>query len=231
MLSHTLTSSIFLSFTKPSPVLSYLSHPYFIILVLTLSIHFLLYFLLFMFPPITPPPQLYSSGLVTCSKSELLLKLWIISTIGRTPRTSDQPDAGALPSQDSTTQKVKDKYPCRKRDSNPRSQRSRPMPLAAPPLGAALSFLLKLFFSFPSCHNVCLLFTLFFKILHPPVLSFKYLFCTYFAITLIWNFILLFSSHFLSFVSVLHFLIFFLLIDFSSHAWVNCDVAWLAWHI
>jgi hypothetical protein len=149
-----------------------------------------------MFPPITPPPQLYSSGLLTCSKSELLLKLWISSTIGRTPRTSEQPDAGALPSQDSTTQKDKDKDPFRKRDSNPQSQRSRPTPLAAPPLGAALSFLLKLFFSFPSCHNVCLLFTLFLKILHPPVLFFKYLFCTYFAITLIWNFILLFSLHF-----------------------------------
>jgi hypothetical protein len=51
------------------------------------------------------------------------LKLWIISTTGRTRWTGDQTDARLLPTHDSTTQKDKDKYSCRKRDSNPRSQR------------------------------------------------------------------------------------------------------------
>jgi hypothetical protein len=67
--------------------------------------------------------QLYGLGFVTCCNSELLLKLLIISTIGRTPWTGDQPDARPLPTQDNTTQRDIDKRSCRKRDSNPRSQR------------------------------------------------------------------------------------------------------------
>jgi hypothetical protein len=52
-----------------------------------------------------------------------VLKLWVTSTICRTPWTGDQPDARPLPKQDSTTQKDKDKRSCRKRESNHRSQR------------------------------------------------------------------------------------------------------------
>jgi hypothetical protein len=76
------------------------------------SIYIILIFLL----------QLYGLGPVTCPNSELLLKLWSTSTSSRTPWTRDQPDARPLPTQDSTTQKHKDKHPCHKRDSNPRSQ-------------------------------------------------------------------------------------------------------------
>jgi hypothetical protein len=65
--------------------------------------------------------QLYGLGLVTCSN--YFMKLWIISTTGRTPWTGDQPDARQLLTQASTTQKNKHKHPCRKRNSNPGSQR------------------------------------------------------------------------------------------------------------
>jgi hypothetical protein len=36
----------------------------------------------------------------------------IISTFGRTPWMGDQPEAKPLPTQESTTQKDKDKHPC-----------------------------------------------------------------------------------------------------------------------
>jgi len=45
-----------------------------------------------------------------------------LGTIGRTPWTGDQPVAGPLPTQDSTTQKNADTRPCLERDSNPWSQ-------------------------------------------------------------------------------------------------------------
>jgi hypothetical protein len=44
-----------------------------------------------------------------------------ISTYGRSPWTSDQPVTRPLPTQDNTAQKDKDKHPCLKWDSNPRS--------------------------------------------------------------------------------------------------------------
>jgi hypothetical protein len=49
--------------------------------------------------------QLYGLGLVTYTNSELLLKLLIISTIGRTPWTGDQFDATTLPTHDNTTER------------------------------------------------------------------------------------------------------------------------------
>jgi hypothetical protein len=56
------------------------------------------------------PPQLYGLGLVACSISELLLKLWIISTIGKTPWKGNQPHARPLRPQDNTTQKAKTNF-------------------------------------------------------------------------------------------------------------------------
>jgi hypothetical protein len=52
--------------------------------------------------------RLYGLGVVTRPNSELLLKLRIISTVGMTPSTRDQPDARPLPAQDSTAQKDED---------------------------------------------------------------------------------------------------------------------------
>jgi hypothetical protein len=94
----------------PSPSLNSLS--------LTLSLYRYIYIYIILIVLL----QLYGLGPVTCLNSELLLKLWSTSTSGRTPWTRDQPDASPLPTQGSTIQKHKDKHPCHKRDSNPRSQ-------------------------------------------------------------------------------------------------------------
>jgi hypothetical protein len=63
--------------------------------------------------------QLYVLGFVTYSNSELISK---IMNHYLTPLMEDQPDARPLPTQDGTTQQDKDKHPCLKPDSNPRSQ-------------------------------------------------------------------------------------------------------------
>jgi hypothetical protein len=55
--------------------------------------------------------QLYELRLVTCSKSELLLKLWISYKFGKTPLTGYQPYARPLTRQDSTLQKYESKIP------------------------------------------------------------------------------------------------------------------------
>jgi hypothetical protein len=58
--------------------------------------------------------QLHGSGLETCPSSDLILKLLISSTSGRTPWTEDYSYARPLPTQDNTTYKYADKHPCLK---------------------------------------------------------------------------------------------------------------------
>jgi hypothetical protein len=74
-------------------------------------------------PPPPPPPH-SAIRIRSCNLLKFRITSEItISTIGRIMWTGNQSDARPLPTQDSTTQKDKDKHPCLKRDSNPRSQR------------------------------------------------------------------------------------------------------------
>jgi hypothetical protein len=57
---------------------------------------------------------------LACGHSELILKLRILQTVGRTPWTGDQPVARPLHTQDSTNNKLR--HPCLDWYSNPRSQ-------------------------------------------------------------------------------------------------------------
>jgi hypothetical protein len=66
------------------------------------------------------------------------MNLW---SFVRTPWAGDQPDARPLPTQDNTTQKNADTYPCLKEDTNAGSQclsdRRQYVPYTARPLGPA----------------------------------------------------------------------------------------------